>query len=201
MITISTSETIDLVEIEKLRKWCEYMPECFINNLACEKFNDRLVEDRLILHNINKLYLLIEEVTGKKIDCKNSIFNIGKTTLEQRDKLDKIKSNIPRFNISKYAKLKLTEEEKLFCYSFVTRCSKQNSNEIADEIDSISNFFLKSYAKYLLIHAPESDYRISTNNIGKNVSEVSKKVEKAFKRIRSRETKSWAHARDKIYSS
>lgn len=30
-MVISTNEIIDLVSIEKLRKWIEYMPECFIS--------------------------------------------------------------------------------------------------------------------------------------------------------------------------
>lgn len=37
MRTIYASDSIDLVNIDNLRKWIEYMPECFTSNLnnAC----------------------------------------------------------------------------------------------------------------------------------------------------------------------
>ncbi len=68
-----------------------------------------------------------------------------------------------------------------------------------NEIEGIPNFYLRSYAKHLLIHLPESNYRFSTNNIGKQVSKANKRLVKAFKRIRRKETEAWAHARDRIY--
>ena len=199
MITISTSETIDLVEIENLKKWIEYMPECFVSNLAYKNFYDRFEEDRLILHSIDKLYSLIRKITGKEPDYANSRFDIGEVTLKQRDTLNKLKSNIPSLDIPTYANLKLTEGEKAFCRSFVARCSKDNSEEVAALIDSIPNFFLKSYAKYLLIHDPESDYIHSISNIGKFASGANKQLEKRFKVTEREEQLSWSKIGKRIY--
>ena len=49
MITVCTSDFIDLANVEDLRKWIEYMPECFTSNLNDTKHKDRLIEDRLTL--------------------------------------------------------------------------------------------------------------------------------------------------------
>ena len=197
MITINTSDFINLKDIENLRKWIEYMPYCFTSNLNNANFKDRLIEDKYILSNIKKLYSFIREITGNEPDVENRNFSIGQITIEQYDILNKIKNNIPNFNIQKYAKLKLTQEEQAICYTFVKRCTLENSDEIMNEIEGISNFYLRSYAKYLLIHFPESDYRFSTNNIGKRVSYANKRLAKDFKRIRRKEAEAWEHARDK----
>ena len=199
MITIWTDDFIDLADVESLRKWIEYMPECFTSNLNNAMYMDRLIEDRFILYNINNLYSFIEETTGNKLDVENTHFSIGQTTLEQHEKFNKIKNNIPNFDIQKYAKLKLTKEEQAICYTFVKRCTLENSDEIMNEIEGIHNFYLRSYAKHLLIHLPESNYRFSTNNIRKQVSNANKRLVKEFKRIRRKEAKAWAHARDRKY--
>lgn len=198
MITIWTSDSINLADIESLRRWIEYMPECFTSNLNNAMFNDRLIEDKFILHNINNLYSFIEETTGNKPDVENRHFNIGQNTSEQYDRFNKIKSNIPSFDIQKYAKLKLTQEEQAVCYTFVKRCTLENSDKIMNEIEDIPNFYLRSYAKYLLIHFPESNYRFSTNNIGKQVSKSNKRLVKKFKRIRRKEAEAWTHSKDRI---
>ena len=198
MITIYTSVSIDLLDIENLRKWIEFMPECFTSNLNNAIFNDRLIEDRFILHNINNLYSFIEEITGNKPDVENRHFNIGQTTLEQHNRFNKTKDSIPSFDIQKYAKIKLTPEEQSFCYSFVKRCTLENSDEIMNEIEAIPNFFLSSYAKYLLINLPESNYKFSTSNIGKQVSKASQRVVKSLKRISQKEAEAWLHSRDRI---
>ena len=199
MITICTDVFIDLADVESLRKWIEYMPECFTSNLNNAMYKDRLIENRFILYNINNLYLFIEETTGNKPDVENRHFSIGQTTLEQHEKFNKIKNNIPNFDIQKYAKLKLTKDEQTFCYTLVKRCTLENSDEIMNEIEGIHNFYLRSYAKYLLIHLPESNYRFSTNNIGKQVSSANNRLVKEFKRIRRKEADAWVHARDRKY--
>ncbi len=199
MITICTDDFIDLADVESLRKWIEYMPECFTSNLNNAMYKDRLIEDRFILYNINNLYLFIEETTGNKPDVENRHFSIGQTTLEQHEKFNKIKNNIPNFDIQKYQKLKLTKDEQIFCYTLVKRCTLENSDEIMNEIEGIHNFYLRAYAKYLLIYSPESNYRFSTNNIGKQVSSANKRLVKEFKRIRRKEADAWVHARDRKY--
>ena len=199
MITVCTNDFIDLEDVENLRKWIEYMPECFTSNLNNTMHKDRLIEDRFILYNINNLYSFIEETTGNKPDVENKHFSIGQTTLEQHEKFNKIKSNIPNFDIQKYAKLKLTKDEQAICYTLVKRCTLENSDEIMNEIEGIHNFYLRSYAKYLLIHLPESNYRFSANNIRKRVSNANKRLVKKFKRIRRKEADAWEHAKDRIY--
>ncbi len=200
MITICTGDSIDLADVESLRKWIEYMPECFTSHLNNAMHKDRLIEDRFILYNINNLYSFIEETIGNKPDVKNRHFSIGQTTLEQHEKFNKIKNNIPNFDIQKYAKLKLTPEEQAICYTFVKRCTLENSDEIMNEIEGIHNFYLRSYARYLLIHLPESNYRFSTNNIGKQVSNANKRLIKKFKIIKRKESEAWTRTRDRIYS-
>ena len=113
------------------------MPQCFTSNLNNAMYNDRLIEDIFILYNINNLYSFIEEITGNKPDVENGHFSIGQTNLEQHEKFNKIKNNIPNFDIQKYAKLKLTKEEQAFCYTFVKKCILENSNEIMNEIEGI----------------------------------------------------------------
>lgn len=193
MVKMYTSETIDLVDIENLRSWIEYMPKCFMENLENKKYNDRLVKDRSILYNINCLYSLIEKLTGRKPEYQNRNFDIGEIDLEQSYK--KIINSIPSFDIEKYAKLKLTEEEQAFCHSFVGRCTKENSKEIESEIDRISNFFIRSYAKYLLIYSPKSDFRFSICNIQKRSNESGKKLKKEMKRISRKNGEAWKHSK------
>ena len=36
-MTIETTETINLIEIDNLRRWAEYMPECFTAKLENQK--------------------------------------------------------------------------------------------------------------------------------------------------------------------
>ena len=97
-MTIETSETINLTEIENLRKWAEYMPKCFTDNLEKEKYNDRLIEDRMILNKIDKLYIFIEKVTGKKPDLENCNFSIGRISLKQYEEFQEL-IKIPTIDI------------------------------------------------------------------------------------------------------
>lgn len=179
-MTISTNEIIDLVSIENLRKWIEYMPECFVSKLDDEQFNNRLVEDRFILNNINRLYTLIEEITGEKPNCKSNIVAFNQINVDKYNEYQEIVSHIPKFDIEKYAHLKLTEAEKELCYSFVDRCTKDNSDEIADEIANLSSFYLREYAMYLLIFSPKSNYKHSVNSINNDFKEGAKKRIKAL---------------------
>ena len=81
MIAICTDDFIDLADVESLRKWIEYMPECFTSNLNNAMYKDRLIEDRFFLYNINNLYSFIEETTGNKPDVENRHFSIGQVNL------------------------------------------------------------------------------------------------------------------------
>ena len=72
---------------------------------------------------------------------------------------------IPSLCIKDYADLKLSDEEKQYCYSYVSNCTKDNSFIIDKQVNSIENFFLKSYTKYLLVNDPKSDYISSDNDV------------------------------------
>lgn len=196
-MTIESSETINLVEIENLRKWAEYMPKCFTDNLDQEKYNDRLIADRMILNRINKLYLFIESVTGKKPDLENCNFNIGKITIKQYEEFQEL-IKIPTVNVGLYGDLKLTDEEKSFCYTFVDACTEDNSFVIDSQVNNIENFFLKSYTNYLLVNHPLSEYIGSENNIQKHLATTDKNLTKRFKEIARKEAEAWKNRR-KVY--
>ena len=198
-MTIETTETINLKDIENLRKWAEYMPKCFTNNLEDEKFNDRLIEDRYIINRINKLYSFIENIKGAKPDLNDENFHIGQLSFDQYEKYEKL-IKIPSVSIEEYADLKLTDEEKEYCYSYVENCTKDNSFVIDAKVNNIENFFLKSYTKYLLVNHPKSDYISSVTNISKNMAVIDKKLIKKFKQIRDREIKAWETSKNRIYN-
>lgn len=191
-MTIETMETINLKDIENLRKWAEYMPKCFTDNLDNEKFYDRLLEDRIIIHKIKSLYKFIENITGVKPDLDNEFFRIGRLSFEQYDEFEKL-IRIPTICISAYATLKLTKEEKEYCYSYLGKCNKDNSLDIDKEVNNINNFYLKDYTQYLLLHHPKSDYISSEINIQKRVIISEKKLVKKFKEIARKEAIAWEH--------
>ena len=192
-MTIESAETINLVEIENLRKWAEYMPKCFTDNLEDEKFNDRLVEDRYILNRIKKLYSFIENVTGTEPNLENDNFQIGKITFDQYEEFEKL-IKIPSIDIENYANLKLTNEEKEFCYTFIDACTEDNSFVIESQVKNIDNFFLKAYTEYLLIHHPLSEYIGSEKNIQKYLAKADKNLTKKFKQIERKEAEAWRNA-------
>ena len=192
-MTIELAETINLVEIENLRKWAEYMPKCFTDNLEDEKFNDRLVEDRYILNRIKKLYSFIENVTGTEPNLENDNFQIGKITFDQYEEFEKL-IKIPSIDIENYANLKLTNEEKEFCYTFIDACTEDNSFVIESQVKNIDNFFLKAYTEYLLIHHPLSEYIGSEKNIQKHLATADKNLTKKFKQIERKEAEAWRNA-------
>ena len=186
MITISTSININLMEIETLRRWIEYMPKCFTDNLENTDYIDRLEKDKFIAWNIKKLYLLIKEITGKDPDYENKCFNMGNLTLEQYDRFQEIKNNIPiNFDFDTYAKLKLTKEQQLFCHNFVNNYLMINSTE-NNNIDDISDYFLKSYIKYLLMFS-----RIELKKITESINNAVRKLERRSKITEEEEKHSW----------
>ena len=194
MLTMETTETINLVEIENLRKWAEYMPKYFTDNLEDEKFNDRLVEDRMIIHRIKKLYSFIENITGVKPDLENDHFSIGKLSFEQYEEFQKL-IKIPTINIGIYGDLKLSDEEKEFCYTFIDACNEDNSFVIESQVKNIDNFFLKAYTEYLLIHHPLSEYIGSEKNIQKSLATADKNLTKKFKEIDRKEAEAWRNSK------
>lgn len=69
-----------------------------------EQFNNGLVEDRVILSNINRLYTLIEQITGEKPNFTSKIVVFNQVDIDQYNKFQGIVSHIPKFDIEKYAK-------------------------------------------------------------------------------------------------
>jgi len=198
-MTIETTETINLIEIDNLRRWAEYMPECFTAKLENQKYREMLISDRLIIHKINTLYSFIENITGSKIDLENENFHIGALSPEQHEEYIKL-VKVPSLCIKTYADLKLSDEEKEHCYYYLEKCTKDNSFDIDKEVDNIDNYFLKSYIKYLLINHPKSDYISSTKNISENVVRAEKKLTKRFKQIENAEIRAWRNSRKRFYN-
>lgn len=198
-MTIETIETINLIEIENLRKWAEYMPKCFTDNLENQNYREMLMSDRLIIKKINLLYSFIENTTGNKINLDNENFHIGVLSPEQYEEYIKL-VKIPSLCIATYVDLKLSDEEKEYCYNYVEKCTKDNSFDIDKEVDNIDNYFLKSYIKYLLINDPKSDYISSTKNISENVVRAEKKLTKRFKQIENAEIRAWRNSRKRFYN-
>ena len=50
--------------------------------------------------------------------------------LEEDKEYQKLVDSIPNLNISYYANLKLTDEERQIAYDFMKQCNKENSNEM-----------------------------------------------------------------------
>lgn len=198
-MTIETIETINLIEIENLRKWAEYIPKCFTDNLENQNYREMLMSDRLIIKKINLLYSFIENTTGNKINLDNENFHIGVLSPEQYEEYIKL-VKIPSLCIATYVDLKLSDEEKEYCYNYVEKCTKDNSFDIDKEVDNIDNYFLKSYIKYLLINDPKSDYISSTKNISENVVRAEKKLTKRFKQIENAEIRAWRNSRKRFYN-
>ena len=116
---IASLMTIDLSNINSLKLWIEYMPECFINNLDNEEYNDNLLEGRVILNRINKLYKLIEEFTNKEVDVTDNHFFIPMIEIDKYNYYESLVNSIPKFgseDIMKDAEQKLTEEEKKYAF-------------------------------------------------------------------------------------
>lgn len=154
MMKIRTTKMINLINIESMRMWCEYMPECFTSNLENNEYNDVLAYDRFILHNIKELYSLITEVTGVEVDTNDNSFNIGLVTFEEHDKYIELINRLQLFDIRKEAKLKLTPSEQEECMEFTKNCTF----ETIDNLANIENFYIKSYTKYLVFNSSESGF-------------------------------------------
>lgn len=199
-IMLQRSININIYDIECLKRWAEYMPECFTKNLAQEQYIARLEEDIFILRNIEKLYDLIKEIDGITANYEDKIYIFkNDMTQKQYTRLKKYMSNIPSFNIRNYFNLKLTEEEKQICYDFMKECNHENSLEMMKKVQENSNFFLGSYITFLLINHPESNYMYSIDNIRKSVDVSTIKLEKRLKKIEQTEREAWDKANQRIY--
>lgn len=185
---------LDLVEVENLRKWISYMPKCYKDRLNSGEFEEQQLRDDLTLVQIKKLYALIRKIDGK-LSLKQRHFNLEKPhSLEDEREYKRLIENIPTFNISYYASIKLTEDEKKLAYDFMRSCDKENSKEMMNYAENYQNFFVGSYMRELLIHHPESDYITSTKNIGISVHNANERLNKEMKKIKQREQASWQYA-------
>lgn len=151
MILLSSSMTIDLKEIETLRKWASYMPEWFVSHLDQEDYALRNQKDQVILETIHILYELIKKATGKELDLNSIRFSLKTISFEDRERIRSLLSDIPSLDIKTYAELKLSPEEKLFCiYSRKNYCNKGTSER---------DFFLQSYMDFLSLNEREAKIR------------------------------------------
>lgn len=192
---ISNGRRINLVEIENLREWICYMPECFISKLECDTYRNRLVKDRVIHNNIEKLYSFIEDVTQEKVNCKDSSFSIGIISMEKYNQYDELLNAIPKLNVEEYAKFKLTNDEQQFCHNFANRYPKEKFFKLNDEIDSINNFFIRSYTRYLLNNLSKDEIKDITQNCWK---QFAKSINELNRRQKKLERKTYSEAQNFI---
>ena len=66
-----------------------------------------------------------------------------------------------KYFVSRYAKCKLTKDQLEYCKSFLKKCDSDSSYEVAKAVGAIENFYIRSYAQFLLIHDPNSNYSCS----------------------------------------
>ena len=200
MITVQSMgwPGLDLVEVESLKKWIEYKPKCYVEKLKSGELDEQKLEDDLTLLRIKKLYALIKKIDGK-LNKKQRHFNLENPhSLEEDREYKKLVDSIPSLNISYYADLKLTDEEKQIAYDFMKQCKKENSREMMKYAENFSNFLIGSYMIQLLRHHPESDYIHSTKNLGIMAESANKRIRKRMKEIRMQEQEAWEHARHRV---
>ena len=149
MIEIQTNETIDIVKLEEIRKWCEYKPIDFMTNLN-EEIKILLEKDILTLSYIKLLYKLLKI---KDNDKNNHRFIIGTIDFETYEEY-KVTINMiyNLFNIDKEANLKLTQNELNQCIEL----AKNSTMENVDKINNLSNYYIKSYTEYLIFNNQQS---------------------------------------------
>lgn len=200
MITVQSMgwPGLDLVEVESLKKWIEYKPKCYVEKLKSGELDEQKLEDDLTLLRIKKLYALIKKIDGK-LNKKQRHFNLENPhSLEEDREYKKLVDSIPSLNISYYADLKLTDEEKQIAYDFMKQCNNENSREMMKYAENFSNFFIGSYMIELLRHHPESDYIHSTKNLGIMAESANKRIRKRMKEVRMQEQEAWEHARHRV---
>ena len=156
MIKINTGETINIVELEDMLKWCRYK-----NNLT---------SDILIMGYIKKIYGLLG-ITEK--DKTNTKFSIGMMRADDYEHLKLIQKQLILFNINEQAELKLTKDELRMCKDHALKSS-------LEEIDKIDNFYVRSYSHYLSINASNSKV---SNEISERVKKQSQGLREKIKKI------------------
>lgn len=189
---------LDLVEVENLRKWIKYNPACYTERLKMGELEEQKLADDLTLLTINRLYALIKKIDGK-VSKKQRHFSLNNPhSLEDDREYEKLVDSIPTLDVSHYASIKLTDEERQFAYDFMKQCNKENSREMMKYAEKYPNFFVGSYMAELLRHHHESDYIHSSKNIGIMVEQANKRIRKSMNEIRRRERDSWEHSKHKV---
>ena len=187
---------LDMIEVENLRKWLEYNPKCYSEKLKSNKLDkQKLKEDEITLLRIKKLYFLISKI-DEELNLTERHFNLKNPhSSEEEQEYQKLISSIPSLNISYYASIKLTDEERQFAYDFMKKCNKDNSAEMREYAENYPNFFVGSYMVELLIHHPESDYAYSTKNVGTTVKKSTRRLTKKMQQISRKEKENIEYAR------
>ncbi len=189
---------LDLIEIEKLRKWIEYAPKFYIEKVKSGELEERKLKDDLTIQKIKKLYSLIIKIDGE-LDLEQRLFRLKKThSLREDREYKRLVSSIPKLDIYYYASIKLTDDERKKAYNFMKKCNERNSKEMMDFAQKYPNFFVGSYMIELLIHHPESNYIHSKKNVYINTQKSTKKLDESLKKVRRKELMSWNHANHKV---
>lgn len=157
MIKINPGETINIVELEDMLKWCKYK-----TNLE--------TSDILIIGYIKKIYSLLS-ITEK--DKTNTKFSIGMIRADDYEHFKLIQKKLMFFDINEQARLKLTNDEIRMCKDYAL-------NRSLDEINKIDSFYVRTYSRYLSLNASNSKV---SSDISERVKKQSKSLKQKMKKI------------------
>ncbi len=170
MIIVQSTDVIDIVKLEEIKKWCEYKPDNFIKNQSF-KNKELLKKDNLILSYLKLLYKLLKISDNDK---NNHNFKIGEILFDKyKEYKDTLNMIYTLFNINEEAELKLSPIKIKECIGFTQNLT---INTI-DNINEISNFFVKNYTEYLILNDPQI-------SLIKGIRERETKLNKKLSRVK-----------------
>ena len=151
---MQTNEMIDITKIEFIKKWCEYKSDTFMPDIDEREL---LEDDIFILNNINRLYSLFNISNSDK---NNHSYSIGVIDFDDYKRYKKYMSVINTFDIDREARVKLSNQD----YEKCREIAKTIALNQLDRLNSIENFFIKSYTLHLIMSSNDSKIMKDLNN-------------------------------------
>lgn len=147
-------------KIEFIKKWCEYKSDTFMPYVD-ERHTELLEDDISILNNINRLYSLFNISDSDK---NNHSFNIGSKIgvidFDDYKRYKKYMSVINTFDIDREARVKLSNQD----YEKCREIAKTIALNQLDKLNSIKDFFVKTYTLHLIMSSNDSKIMKDLNN-------------------------------------
>ena len=154
-------KTVDIVKLEEIKKWCEYRPLIFITNKSIQK--EKLDNFDIFLKNFIEHFYYKFNIQDK--DKNNHSFKIKITNKDDFNFYRWFKYLINKFNIELEAKYKLTTLELNYCHNISLNAKISNIEDLL----KIDNFYIKSYAKYLIFNSPKWKSTTKVKQIRKTI--------------------------------